>query len=71
MYDSPEYDWILQSCLSFPNIHHLGHLCDFVNIDIKMRSTVLSTRQIEFFIVSYIHGHKYKETDSFVERVDF
>ena len=27
--------------------------------------------KLNFFIASYIHGHTYKETDSFAERVDF
>ena len=45
-------------CLYFPSIHHLCHLCDFVDKDIKMHPTVLSTPQIEFFIVSYIYGTK-------------
>ena len=36
-------------CLSFPSIHHLCHPCDFVDRDNKMHSTVLSTRQNEFF----------------------
>ena len=38
---------------------------------LKCTPLSLVLAKLHFFIASYIHGHTYKETDSFAERVDF
>ena len=45
--------------------------CNHMFIISKHPPLSLVLDKLNLFIVSYIHGHKYKESDSFVERVDF
>ena len=71
-HDPPGYDLILKSY-----VYNFQASIIFV-ISVTLSTEILKYTQLSlvlgklnFFIVSYIHGHTHKESDSFAERVEF